>query len=138
MLAASTMPPASSARMMRSLKRDFVIGHSRGTGARPAVEIVLSLAPTVEPWPIGAADLDIIQAEADALVARSIVPKRRDRRPDELAGPDVFGDHNLLQLRVDDPGAGFRPRADKYPVWYVIAAVLLFRCRPERRAAACQ
>src|SRR4051812_49235213 len=133
------MPPANSACTISSLKRDFVIGHSRGTdAAAPAVEIVLGLAPTVEPWPIGAADLNVVQSKRDALVAAAVVPKRRDRRADQLAGPDILGDHDFLQLRVNDPGAGFRPWRNKHPVGYVIAAVLLFRGRPKRRAAACQ
>src|SRR3982750_2019015 len=111
MLAASTMPAANSARTIRSLKRDFIIGHSRGTdAAAPAVEVVLGLAPTVEPWPIGAADLNVIQPERDALVARSVVPKRRDRRADQLAGPDILGDHDLLELGVHDAWPGFCPR----------------------------
>src|SRR4051812_36962167 len=139
MLAASTRPPANSARTIRSLKRDFVIGHSRGAStAAPAVEVVLGLAPTVEPGPIGAADLNVIQAEADPFVAAPVVPKRRDRRADQLAGPDILGDHNLLQLRIHDAWPRFRPRADKHSVWHVIAAVLLLATGSKRRAAACQ
>src|SRR4051812_50094715 len=122
------MPPANSACAISSLKRDFVIGHSRGTdAAAPAIEVVLGLAPTVEPRPIGAADLNVVQSKRDALVAAAVVPKRRDRRADQLAGPDILGEHDLLQLRVNDPRAAFRPWRKKKPTGDGLSPVLPFR-----------